>query len=256
MWLDSFDKLQATATSHSLLTSAAFSAPLPTDEGSAADGVSTKPTVEGAAAAAEASTPKFIPCQAALSYFTRESLEEAIQKALDFHVRGGNLKSVQLFKDRAIDGTLEKLALQFIPEEKKEEPTKEVAACLRQHCASHCDSRGGYGRPLPGKHSQEDNKMLSSKRWFDVTEPGQGRLKWDAGTGPIGPKCSLGRLGPPGKDLDGTKFVCQEMNASSVATTADAACTGDGKFRHSHFLGGMARCCAYKTPCLPCCAFW
>jgi hypothetical protein len=32
--------------------------------------------------------------------------------------------------------------------------------------------------------------------------------------------------------------------------------TGDGKFRHGHFLGGVSRCCAYKTPCLPCCTFW
>jgi hypothetical protein len=182
----------------------------------------TKPKVEGAAA--QALTSPFIPCQAALSYFTQESLEVAIQKALDFHVKGGNLKSVQLFKDRAIDGTLEKLALQFIPDEKKEEPTKEVTAYLRQYYGSHYDSRGGYGRPLPGKYSTEDHKMLSGSRWIDVTEPGEGRLKWDAGIGPIGPKCSLGRLGPPGKDRDGgTKFVCQEMHANSVATTNDAA---------------------------------
>jgi hypothetical protein len=186
---------------------------------------SAKPKAEGAAA--EASTPSFVPCPAALSYFTQESLEAAIQKALDFHVRGGNLKSVQLFKDRAMDGTLEKLGLQFIPDEKKEEPTKEVTAYLRQYYDSHHDSRGGYGRPLPGKYSQEDHKMLGSKRWIDVTEPRESRLRWDAGIGPIGPKCSLGRLGPPGKDLDGTKFVCQEIMLpapSSVATTAvDAA---------------------------------
>jgi hypothetical protein len=97
-----------------------------------------------------ASTTTFIPCQAALSYFTRESLVEAIQEALYFHVRGGNLKSIQHLKDRSIDGTLEKLALQFIPDEEKEKPTKEVTAYLRQYYDSHFDSRGGYGRPLPG----------------------------------------------------------------------------------------------------------
>jgi hypothetical protein len=163
-------------------------------------------------------TPTFTPCQAALSYFTKESLEEAIQKALDFHVRGGNLKSVQVFKDRSIDGTLEKLAIQFIPDEKKETPTKDVTTYLRQYYDSNFDSRGGYGRALPGKFSQEDNKMLNEKRWFDVAEPFEGRQKWDAGIGPIGPACSLVQLGPTGKD--GTKFVCQEMNASSVTTTA------------------------------------
>jgi hypothetical protein len=170
-----------------------------------------------------ASTATFIPCQAALSYFTLESLEEAIQKALDFHVRGGNLKSVQVFKDRSIDGTLEKLAIQFIPDEKKEKPAKDVTTYLSQYYGSHFDRRGGYGRPLPGKFSQEDNKMLNEKRWFDVTEPFGGRQKWDAGIGPIGPACSLVRLGPAGKDrtyVDGTKYVCQEMNASSVTTTA------------------------------------
>jgi hypothetical protein len=32
--------------------------------------------------------------------------------------------------------------------------------------------------------------------------------------------------------------------------------TGDGKHRHSHFLGGAVRCYACKTLCLPCHAFW
>jgi hypothetical protein len=41
-----------------------------------------------------------------------------------------------------------------------------------------------------------------------------------------------------------------------VANPAVASFTGDGKLRHSHFLGGVARYCTYKTLHLPRCTFW
>jgi hypothetical protein len=169
-----------------------------------------------------ATAASFIPCQAALSYFTQESLEEAIQKARDFHLRGGNLKSIQLFKDRSLDDTLERLGLQFIPNGRKK-PAKEVSAYLRQYYDGHFDPRGGYRRPLPGAYSNENHKMLYEKRFVDVVEPFEGRLKWDAGIGPIGPACSLVRFGPPG--TDGSKYMCKEMDAAAApAAGTNAHC--------------------------------
>jgi hypothetical protein len=151
----------------------------------------------------------------ALHSFSRNDLEAAIQDALNFHVRGGNIKSIQLFKDNAIDPTLEKLDIQFIPTNGK--PTKEVVRHLRGYYDTHFDNRGGYGRPLPGKWSNINHKMLWQKRWFDVTEPSVGRDKWDASLGPIGPKCNLMQLGPnsTSQGIDGTKFLCQELTVPS-----------------------------------------
>jgi hypothetical protein len=53
--------------------------------------------------------------------------------------------------------------------------------------------------------------------------------------------------------------VCVKLKAkhcSSFFPFFSSTNTGDGKLRHGHFLGGVARYCAYKTLCLPCYAFW
>lgn len=153
------------------------------------------------------------PCPDALEYFSEADLERAIRDALDFHVRGGNLVSIQEFKDSAMDSTLQKMGLVFVPDDAKAGPTNQSVKYLRDYFENHNDARGGYGRPLPGKWSNERHEMLFEKRWFDVVEPREGRVKWDAALGPIGPSCQLQQLGPTGTQMgiDGTKFVCQTL---------------------------------------------
>jgi hypothetical protein len=60
-------------------------------------------------------------------------LEEQIEMARDFHQRGGNLKSIQLYLDSYIQKTLDRLGMEFIPNEEKDHnsslgrmPEKEV----------------------------------------------------------------------------------------------------------------------------------
>jgi hypothetical protein len=53
----------------------------------------------------------FKPCSDALAFFKNGSLDEAISKNVNFHMLGGNLKSVQKFKDAHIDSTLSSLGI-------------------------------------------------------------------------------------------------------------------------------------------------
>ncbi|KAL7575203.1 hypothetical protein ACA910_018690 [Epithemia clementina (nom. ined.)] len=170
-------------------------------------------------------------------YFDPNELETALTKAHEFHVMGGSLKSVQLFKDSAMDETIAKMGLRFIPnnnnnnnnnKDPQAQPTlpltddgkESFTSYLRNYYESHYDSRGGYGRPLPGSFDNPKHPGLMAGRWFDVREKDGGRLKWDASLGPIGPThCRRWiQLGPPAGGtlgVDGTKWFC----AAAVDTT-------------------------------------
>lgn len=148
----------------------------------------------------------------AVSFFDKTALKEMVKKNVLFHCQGGNLKSVQLLKDKSIDTTLQKQAIKFIPEGSSE-GIWELTAHLKQHYEKNYDPRGGYGRPLPGKLTP--SPVLSGNRWFDVIEPREGRHRWDAALGPIGPTCSnLIQLGNKGGD--GYKFMCLPDNSTAA----------------------------------------
>lgn len=157
----------------------------------------------------------------AASYFNVSLLEEYIERNIEFHQRGGNLKSVQLLKDNSIHSTLENHGVKFYPTgASPEEGTHELLPALKKYYDANYDPRGGYGKPLPGKF--DDSKILMEKRWFEVEEPLRGREKWDAALGPIGPMCdNLAEIG--GKNKDGHKYMCvprKSKNENDETTTA------------------------------------
>lgn len=152
----------------------------------------------------------------AVSFFNKTALKEMVRKNVLFHLQGGNLKSVQLLKDNSIDTTLQKQRIKFIPEGSSE-GIQELTAHLKQHYEKNYDPRGGYGRPLPGKMTP--SAVLSGNRWFDVIEPREGRHRWDAALGPIGPTCSnLIQLGT--KRGDGYKYMCLPADNRTDASAA------------------------------------
>lgn len=153
----------------------------------------------------------------AFSYFNNETeLRETVAENVAFHRQGGNLKSVQLLKDDSIDATLVKQKIKFVPEDSSA-GTFELSSHLKQHYEKNYDPRGGYGRPLPGKMTPL-SPVLSENRWLDVIEPREGRHRWDAALGPIGPTCSnLLQLGTKGGD--GYKYMCLPHNNHHNETT-------------------------------------
>ena len=152
----------------------------------------------------------------AVSFFNKTALKEMVRKNVLFHLQGGNLKSVQLLKDNSIDTTLQKQRIKFIPEGSSE-GIQELTAHLKQHYEKNYDPRGGYGRPLPGKMTP--SPVLCENRWFDVIEPREGRHRWDAALGPIGPTCSnLIQLGTKGGD--GYKYMCLPADNRTDASAA------------------------------------
>lgn len=144
-------------------------------------------------------------CPSVAEYFDHDQLQAKIKENVDFHNRGGNLKALQNFLDNAMDPTLDKLGLKFVPTGSTE-GERRASRYLRRHYEKHPSARQGYGESLPGKWSDEDSKVLHEKRWFDVIEPRKKHDKWDAGLGPIGPECkSLVQLGDT--NGDGYKFI-------------------------------------------------
>jgi hypothetical protein len=94
-----------------------------------------------------------LDCRQTASLFPSGRLEEAIQQNIRFHRHGGNLKSVQAFMDNAIDSTLEKQGIKFIPETgDASSGTHKLTEYLNDYYKSHYDPRGGYGKPLPGRY--------------------------------------------------------------------------------------------------------
>ena len=142
-----------------------------------------------------------------------EVLNSKIQENIHFHQRGGNLKVYQEFLDGAIDTTLQKYETTFIPKSNimnGETNVQNVTDFLRQYYADHTSPRRGYGEPLPGRFQNAvKSPIFYERRWVDIIEPRESKLKWDVGLGPIGPKCSnLIQLGATNDDGDGGKSMC------------------------------------------------
>jgi len=149
--------------------------------------------------------------------FDPTDLQQAINAAEVFHKFGGNLKSVQRFRDAAVDQTLERLSLKFVSERAGvPQEGQALQAHLQEYYNKNWDSRGGYGKPLPGRFvRKEGNRPKTSKpelfenRWVEPLEETTGRGKWDAALGPTGPTCpKLIQLGDKDRG-DGFKFICQ-----------------------------------------------
>lgn len=151
--------------------------------------------------------PSHSVCPNLSSFVDIAALEIKVAENVDFHQRGGNLKSVQNFLDGAIDSTLDKHKMKFVPKGGSE-GVRSASRYLKQYYQEHPSERKGYGEALPGKYSDEDSKILYEKRWLDVIEPRKHHDKWDASLGPIGPDCkNLVQLG--GDDgADGNKSIC------------------------------------------------
>jgi Methyltransferase domain len=146
-------------------------------------------------------------CHGFADYFQANSFEKAVGELVQFHQRGGNLKSVQEFLDGSIDYTLDNLDLKLIPNDQPDHIVGKATEYLQQYYEEHPSPRQGYGEPLPGVWSNKKHKALFDGRTIDVMERHEGREKWDAGLGPIGPQCkSEIQLGD--QKGDGYKFMC------------------------------------------------
>lgn len=117
----------------------------------------------------------------------------AIGANIDFHQRGGNLRSIADYLNRHQQSTLDSLGIMFTPRGKNN-PIKDTIQHLRQFYLNNEIKRGGYGQPLPGMLTSIDsNQMveqaLFEKRWINVIEP-PSRERHIVGVGHIGPECS------------------------------------------------------------------
>jgi hypothetical protein len=166
------------------------------------------------------------------SYFDSDALRRVIAAKEDFHKFGGSLKSVQKFRDAAVDNTLKRLNLQFQPNDSQQPATQELMAHLKAYYAANYDPRGGYGQPLPGKIVRKGKAPLAGdkfpelmgERWVEPLEEVPGRSKWDAALGPIGPLCpNLLQLGT--KQGDGYKYICMPMGYNQTGAAAAALVT-------------------------------
>jgi Methyltransferase domain len=162
-------------------------------------------------------------------YFDSSEWKKAVHASIEFHDKGGNMKSVQAFQDKYVDETAQALGLTFLDNNKEEQ--NQPSEHLRQYYEKNYDPRGGYGKPLPGtwkEQDQADKRLLMGKRWINaVFEPTDGRLRWDAGLGPIGPNCpNLMRLGD--EKGDGYKFYCQPADQSSTSQSNNNNNNGNG----------------------------
>lgn len=165
--------------------------------------------------------------------FDTDSLQQALTVNDYFHKLGGSLKSVQLFRDSVIDKTLEKLQLQFVPDDSTQNIASSgsselpFVSSLKQYYAANYDPRGGYGKPLPGHFVHADKIKVENKnnipelfenRWIEPIEETSGRDKWDASLGPIGPGCpNLIQLGT--LESDGYKFYCKSQASNAAGTS-------------------------------------
>jgi len=144
------------------------------------------------------------------------NLDAIIEKAKDFHQRGGNLVSIEKYLTGQMQNTLDKLDMKFefnqppaaAKNNKEDTPTtttnddgsntknknnNKAIDDLTMYYQTHNDiPRGGYGQPLPGKWSGKNfgkNGPLFEQRWINVIEPSTAE-RFKVSVGPVGPNCS------------------------------------------------------------------
>lgn len=130
-------------------------------------------------------------CPSAQKLFDQQSLKEMIEKAKDFHLRGGNLVSVENYLNEEIQSSLDKLKLKFEFKEEQPQATGDAIHDLGIYYKTHTIPRGGYGQPLPGKFvgdmARKDGPLFG-ERWINVIEP-YSASRFKIAIGEIGPSC-------------------------------------------------------------------
>ena len=135
-------------------------------------------------------------CPSALRLFNNTTeLHLAIDKNIQFHQRGGNLASIEIYLNNNMQSTLDYLNVQFTPIGARS-PTRNAIQYLHAYPKINTlVKRGGYGQPLPGSLSSAQygpniiKDAMFEKRWINVIEP-PNHDRFYAGIGPVGPECS------------------------------------------------------------------
>jgi hypothetical protein len=164
-------------------------------------------------------------CAHAKSMFPSMSIiEAAYWEAENFHNRGGNLKSIQLYLDKQLPFTYETLGMSYIPEKKTshqvEAGDKDISSIIIDEIKEKdVHKRGGYDQGyLPGKFDPPHKALHTrrEKRWIDVLEP-NAIDRWLAAIGPELKCSSLTRIGTEKSYED--KYMCNYDRLSSSKTT-------------------------------------
>ena len=165
------------------------------------------------------------------------AIEEAIVRAQNFHVHGGNLKALQEFLDAQIHFTYEHYNLNFQPnsepvwstinQENKTQssPTatllsNDIVLFLKEHYETEkqlYSVRGGYGQELPGQFKGDNSKAMIGGRWVDVVEP-HSPDRWKISMGPVGPNCT--NLTSFGMGYE-QKYLCDSPRTTAMHNQED-----------------------------------
>ena len=138
-------------------------------------------------------------CNHAISMFPDDStIQSAFSEAENFHNRGGNLKSVQLYLDKQIPFTYGTLGMSYIPENKASPRVlpgdKDISSIIKEEMVAKDEKkRGGYDQGLlPGRFDPRHEALHTrrERRWIDVLEP-NAIDRWLAA---IGPEIQCSRL--------------------------------------------------------------
>jgi hypothetical protein len=155
--------------------------------------------------------PKTEVCSRTSHFFATTELRRALDAAKEFHIQGGNLKSIQDYSNSQIDATLERLKLTLVPDWNwvDHNITSNFTHQLEQYYTSHRVKQGGYKMKLPGRFAGFNAPQLNEKRRIDgILEPFDAN-KWNVSMGPKGPAClNLTTLRSTARRRHEDKFVC------------------------------------------------
>jgi len=138
-----------------------------------------------------------IICPSAVNLFDQSSdnIDIMIEKAKDFHQRGGNLVSIENYLNGQMQSTLDKQNLKFeFDKNIDQQPlsTDRAIHDLKLYYQTHNVPRGGYGQPLPGKWTGENARKkgpLFENRWINVIETDTAD-RFKVAIGHVGPNCT------------------------------------------------------------------
>lgn len=135
-----------------------------------------------------------VVCPSAEILFSNDTdkLSFAIENNVNFHQRGGNLRSIEKYLNGHEQNALKMLGIQFTPNG-QHQPSDKAIEFLQNYYEKNTIKRGGYGQPLPGKYTTKhgQNSILQAlfeDRWINVIEPPT-LERFSAGIGPVGPEC-------------------------------------------------------------------
>lgn len=179
-------------------------------------------------------------CPSATKLFDHESLLVMIEKAKDFHQRGGNLISIEKYLNRETQNTLDKLDIKFefdIKAYNEAKSTSNVVDDLALYYKTHDVPKGGYSQNLPGKmigsNANRKDGPLFQNRWVNIIEPATTE-RFKVAIGEVGPDCLQkirfaggsyqGKLFciPPDGNVSINKSKSEKTNLQVTTTAADS----------------------------------